>query len=61
MTLYLISAAIIAAACYGLYRALQESDAERALTYPLGSPERRALEGERDGSHEAASIRGVTA
>jgi hypothetical protein len=47
VTLYLISAAVIVAACYGLYLVLQESDAERALTYPLGSPERRALEGER--------------
>ncbi|WP_155288811.1 hypothetical protein [Rhodococcoides fascians] len=35
---------VIVAACYGLYLALQESDAERALTYPLGSPERRMLE-----------------
>ena len=47
MTLYLISAAVIAVACYGPYLALQESDAERALTYPLGSPERQILEGGR--------------
>lgn len=47
MTLYLISVAVIVAACYGLYRALQESDAERALTYPLGSYERQILEGGR--------------
>lgn len=47
MTLCLISAAVIVAACYGLYRALQESDAERALTYPLGSPERQILEGQK--------------
>lgn len=47
MTLYLISAAVIAAACYGLYRALRESDAERALTYPLGSYERQILEGQK--------------
>ncbi|WP_179274317.1 hypothetical protein [Rhodococcus sp. 05-2255-3B1] len=45
MTLYLISAAAIAVACYGLYRALQESDTDRALAYPLGSPERQILEG----------------
>ena len=45
MRLCLISAAVIVAACYGLYRALRESDAERALTYPLGSPERLILEG----------------
>ncbi|WP_155288352.1 hypothetical protein [Rhodococcoides fascians] len=51
MTLYLISAAVIVAACYGLYLALQESDAERALTFPLGSPERLILEGGRHGSH----------
>lgn len=47
MTLCLISAAVIVTACYGLYRALRESDAERALTYPLGSPERQILEGGR--------------
>lgn len=46
MTLCLISTVIVAA-CYGLYLALQESDAERALTYPLGSPERQILEGQK--------------
>ncbi|WP_156394510.1 hypothetical protein [Rhodococcus sp. Leaf233] len=39
-----VAVTVIVAACYGLYLGLQKSDAERALTYPLGSPERRMLE-----------------
>lgn len=45
MTLYLITGAAVAVVCYGLYRTIRRPDAERALTYPLGSSERRILEG----------------
>ncbi|WP_165839609.1 hypothetical protein [Rhodococcus sp. Eu-32] len=45
MTLYVLAGLAIAFAVVGLARALREPDVVRAQQYPLGSAERRSLEG----------------
>lgn len=45
MTLYILAGLTIAFAVIGLARALREPDVVRAQQYPLGSAERRSLEG----------------
>lgn len=45
MTLYLIAGITIACAAIGLAVCMRETKAERAQQYPLGSTERRILEG----------------
>lgn len=45
MTLYWIAGIAIAFALAGVLYSLREHPAERARTYPLGSYERRTLEG----------------
>ena len=47
--LYLGCALVIAAAAVALIRAMRETDADRALTYPAGSYERSELEGGNNG------------
>lgn len=60
MSLYVVCGVTIVVAVLAIAFCLREKNWERAETYPLGSSERRALEGGARGRLEAPTVRGIT-